>query len=257
MSQKMLADAGSSTAHAVMMLSYRREVSIVLEMKSTRNLYGAKSWLQVTHPTKSEELDPSMDLTKHHLACSDSLGSLVGKELAVASDRLSITANMSAYSIRVDYDAASREHLDIATCVFVQALLNGDINAMLAYRCSLDPQDQLVFSDLEIPLDYSLSSMMLPGQSEDENPRGHLFRARILPLSLKSDGMSVRGQLWIRRHLIDFSGLAERSSYGRESLYRWFTAHDDCVEGALHILGSLASDNDGPPARLAWWVYWA
>ena len=48
---------------------------------------------------KERELNSNMDLTKHRLACFHSLRSLIGKELALAPDGLSIIANMSAYSI--------------------------------------------------------------------------------------------------------------------------------------------------------------
>ena len=176
--------------------------------------------------------------------------SLVNKRLSIPSDRLSIVANMSAYAIRVNWKSAQEAGLDIATCLFAQALLNGDMSLILAYRRFLDPQSTARRLSFEMLKDETLTTALLPSDCISGYGSG-LLRCRVVRLSIESSGIRTSGHVWAKRYCIDFPALLRQYCSSSVNLSSPETRHSDCLESAKTILRGLRLDAGNDRAALA------
>lgn len=163
---------------------------------------------------KKKDNGPYDDLSRHRLSSFDAVRSLAGKDLTVHSDRLDIIANIASYAVRLNHPAAQKQRLNVGTCVFTQALLNGDMSLSLAYRQFLDPRDESPRLLLDVPDHTSLTFLILSSRVEIvdwiQMDTSQMFRCRTLPLSIEPQGFRMRGQLWSRAIMFDFPSLVRR-----------------------------------------------
>ncbi|KAK5732217.1 hypothetical protein LTR17_010663 [Elasticomyces elasticus] len=162
---------------------------------------------------KLKDFDPAADLSRHRLSAFDALQELAGKGLSIPADRIDILANIASYSIRIDRLATQKLGQNVGTVIFAQALLNGDMSLLLAYRQFLDPSDEADKLLLSVPSHKSLTSMILssagiPGLvGLTVRHSSDMCRSRTLPVSVETAGFRVHGQLWTRLHTLDFPSL--------------------------------------------------
>ena len=119
------------------------------------------------------------------------------------TDRIAILANMCQYPIRIDTTKVLGSVYNLSTCLFTQALLNGDLSFLIWLRTKVWAKsrgENVGFSWLP-PENTSLNPESLEPWLEGIQP------FRLVDHKIALDGLSFLGFLWTVDLKVDMTGL--------------------------------------------------
>jgi hypothetical protein len=157
-------------------------------------------------------------IPSHRTACNASLASMYLSNCfnSKPMDRSAILANMCQYPIRIDTIMAQSNKYPLETCLFVQAILNGDLSFLVGVKKEAW-NDLCSTRDGFSWLPPHITSLD-PKQSESWIEGIQPFR--LLNHLITKDGLSLLGFLWTVDEMVDVTDLQAKFSPLFEELSR-------------------------------------
>ncbi|KAG4431450.1 hypothetical protein IFR05_013062 [Cadophora sp. M221] len=171
----------------------------------------------------------------HRTACNSSLANmyLVNCFNSKPMDRLAILANLCQYPIRIDTTTAKDNNFPLETCLFIQAILNGDLSFLVGLK-------KEAWSTLSLARDgFSwlppLNTHLDPKESETWIEGVQPFR--LLNHRITAEGLSLLGFLWEIDSVIDVSDLQAKfaplfEELSQSSTKEWVDIEEDMGQWA-------------------------
>lgn len=181
--------------------------------------------------------DEPIKLERPRLCCNASVALmfLKGRFNSRAPDRISILANLSNYTIKLNTTKIGM--FSMSSCVIAQALLNGDLSLLSGIKKGeyTEPSDGNCFSWLP-RLDMVLQDVV-------PHREGHQI-LRLSEHSITEFGLSLPGFCWIIDQRLDMRNIR------RQYLKRWKETDRRTEEQAvISLLGRIHRDQDEPMGK--------